>query len=82
MQEELTKCQKMLEERYLDKLKSKEDDTIYLSIGMGANSFGFEEEIMEYLEAHPDATLQELDQYAEQFFPELVVEGDDDEDTE
>lgn len=76
MQQELTQGQKMLMDRYFDKVQSDEDRMILLSVGMGANSFGFEDEIMAYLDAHPDATLQELDEYAEQFFPELVVEDD------
>lgn len=76
MKHNLTKCQKRLLDRYLNKVQSKEDRMFLLTVGMGANNFGFEEEIMEYLDAHPDATLQELDEYAAQFFPELVVEDD------
>gem|GEM_PF-6932304 len=49
---------------------------ILLSVGMGAREFGFEKEIMEYLHSHPYATLQELDDFAAPFFPEIVIEGD------
>lgn len=41
---------------------------------MGAKEFGFEDEIIEYLNAHPHATLQDLDSYAKPFFPEIVEE--------
>lgn len=78
MEHSLTECQKILIDRYLDGLESKKDEMMFLRVGMGANSFGFEDEIMKYLDAHPDATLQELDEYAEQFFPELVVDGEED----
>jgi len=79
MQYELTKCQQLLTDKYLDGVKSKKDEMMFLSVGMGANSFGFEEKIIDYLNLHPKATLQELDQYAKQFFPELVIEDDEDE---
>lgn len=74
----MTECQKMLIDRYVkeDCPVSKKDRMILLGVGMGAKEFGFEDEIIAYLNAHPNATLKELDEYAEPFFPEIVIEDD------
>ena len=75
MKNGLTKLQQMLVDRYAPNgLKSKEDSATLLFVGIGAREFGFEEEIMEYLDSHPHATLQELDAFSEPFFPEIVEE--------
>lgn len=77
MKNGLTELQQMLVERYVkDGPLSKQDSMILLAVGMGAKEFGFEDEIMAYLETHPYATLKELDDFADPFFPELVVEED------
>ncbi len=77
MKNGLTKLQQMLVDRYVkNESVSKQDSMILLSVGMGAREFGFEKEIMEYLHSHPYATLQELDDFAAPFFPEIVIEGD------
>lgn len=71
----MTQLQQMLIEKYAkDGPASKADSMILLSVGMGAKEFGFEDEIIEYLNAHPHATLQDLDSYAKPFFPEIVEE--------
>lgn len=69
----------MLVRKYADKIESKSDKMILLAVGMGANSFGFEQEIMEFLSETPEATFQELHEYAAQFFPEIEIVDDDDE---
>ena len=74
MREDLTPCQEILLERYSGQIKSEEEKMIMLSVGMGAKEFGFETEIIEYLESHPRATLKELDSFAAAFFPEIVEE--------
>ena len=77
MKNGLTKLQKILVERYVKEGPlSKQESMILLAVGMGAKEFGFEEEIIEYLQSHPSATLQELDDFAEPFFPEIVEEDD------
>ena len=77
MKNGLTKLQHMLVERYVkDGPLRKQDSMILLAVGMGAKEFGFEEEIMEYLQSHPYSTLQELDAFAEPFFPEIIIEDD------
>ena len=75
MKNGLTKLQQMLAERYVnDEPLSKDDSMILLSVGMGAKAFGFEDEVIEYLETHPHSTLKELDDFAAPFFPEIVEE--------
>lgn len=75
----MTECQERLLEKYAGKAESKRDEMALLAVGMGANSFGFEAEIMDFLEKYPKATLQELEEYAKQFFPEIEI-SDDEED--
>lgn len=71
----MTQLQQMLIEKYAENgPASKEDSMILRSVGMVAREFGLEEEIIEYLRSHPDATLQELYAFAAPFFPELVME--------
>jgi len=82
MVQEMTECQKLLLKKYAGKAESKRDEMALLAVGMGANSFGFEVEIMDFLEKYPKATLQELEEYAEQFFPEIEIVNDDDLDDE
>ena len=73
----VTRLQQMLIEKYAkDGPASKEDSMILLSVGMGAKEFDFEDEIIAYLDKHPNATLKELDEYAEPSFPEIVIEDD------
>lgn len=70
----MTQLQMMLLEKYAkDEPWSKKESMVLLSVGMGAREFGFEEEIIAYLNAHPNATLQELDEYAAPFFPEIII---------
>ena len=77
MKNDLTKLQQLLVERYVkNEPVSKQDRMVLLSVGMGAKEFGFEDEVMEYLQSHPYATLEELDAFAEPFFPEIVIEDD------
>jgi len=77
MSQEMTECQKMLVRKYADKIESKSDEMVLLAVGMGANSFNFEQEIMEFLSQRPEATLQELDEYARRFFPEIEIVDDE-----
>lgn len=75
MKNSLTKLQQMLVDRYIkNEPVSKQDSMILLAVGMGAREFRFEEEVIEYLNSHPHATLQELDAFAEPFFPKIVEE--------
>ena len=77
MKNDLTKLQQLLVEMYVkNEPVSKQDRMVLLSVGMGAKEFGFEDEVMEYLQSHPYATLEELDDFAAPFFPEIVIEDD------
>ena len=78
----MTQCQQMLLDKY--KVNSEEDKMIMMAVGIGAKEYDFEEEVMEFLTSHPEATLKELYDFAKPFFPELVIVDDDemDEDDE
>lgn len=73
----MTRLQQMLIDKYPPEgVERKADEMVLLAVGMGAKEFGFEDEIIAYLEDHPSATLQELDAFAKPFFPEIVIEED------
>ena len=74
----MTECQKLLLEKYAGKVESKRDEMALLAVGMGAKSFEFEQEVVDFLRSHPSAPLEELAEYAEQFFPEIVISDDED----
>lgn len=77
MSHEVNAYQQLLLDRYLDMAKNEQDRGVLIGLGIGPKEYGFEGEMLEYLEKHPDATLQELDDYAAGFYPELIVEDDD-----
>lgn len=74
----------MMIERYSGKIETKEDEMNATAVFLGASAYDFEEEVMEFLTSHPEATLKELYDFAKPFFPELVIVDDDemDEDDE
>lgn len=75
MADELTEYQRLLLDRFLPTAQEKEKGTLF-ALGAGPKEFGFEREMLEYLQSHPYVTLQELDDFAEPFFPEIVIEDD------
>lgn len=77
MEEDMTQCQELLLSRYQKKIKDKRDEMTMLAVGMGAHSFEFEDEIIQFLNDHPEATIQELGEYAKPFFPELEITDDE-----
>lgn len=74
----LTEYQQLLMDRYAGTAQSKFEEGCLISLLLGPKEYGFEEEMMSYLNAHPDASITELDKYADQFFPEIeIVDGDE-----
>ncbi len=82
MAEEFTEYQKLLLDRYLEDSLTERERGILIGVGIGPKEFGFEDEMMDFLHNNPDATLQELDEYAKQFFPEIEIVDDDELDEE
>lgn len=79
----MTQLQRILIDKYAPNgPKCKQGRMALLSIGMGAREYGFENEILEYLKVHPYATLRELEDFAEPFFPEIEIVDDDEMDEE
>lgn len=82
MKEEVSAYQQLLLDRYSAKVETYEEKMLLIEIGIGPKEYGFEDEMMEYLRNHPNASLQEVQNYAEPFFPELEIVDDDDLDEE
>lgn len=78
----LTEYQQLLMDRYAGTAQSKFEEGCLISLLLGPKEYGFEEEMMGYLNDHPDASIVELDEYSDQFFPELEVVDDDELDDE
>lgn len=75
MEDGLTEYQQRLVDRYLPHVKETEKGLLF-GLAAGPKEFGFENEMLAFLMENPEATLSEIEEYAEQFFPELVVEDD------
>ena len=73
MEERFTEYQTLFFERFFHQRK---DENVGLMFGLcvGPKEFGFEREMLDYLKAHPHATLEELEEFSKPFFPELVEE--------
>ena len=72
MDEVFTEYQQMLLDKFLPSMSEK-DRGLLFALGAGPKEFGFEQEMLDYLKAHPNATLQELDDFAAPFFLEIVI---------
>ncbi len=77
---ELTEYQQLLMDRYAGTAENKYEEGSLISLFLGPKEYGFEAEMMEYLNGHPNASIAELDRYSDQFFPELEIVDDDEED--
>jgi len=80
--DDLTEYQKLLLSRYLHEDITEYERGLLIALGLGPKEFGYEPEMLEWLKAHPNASLKETFDHDSELAPELVVEGDDDEDTE
>ena len=70
MAEKFTEYQNLFFDRFLPERKDSEIGLMF-ALCAGPKEFGFEPEMLEYLRSHPYATLEELDDFAAQFFPEI-----------
>ena len=75
MEESFTEYQKLFLDRFLPAKKDGEIGLMF-ALGAGPKEFGFEPEMLEYLQTHPHATLKELEDFSMPFFPEIVEEED------
>ena len=73
----LTEYQQLLMEKYAGTAGSKFEEGCLISLLLGPKEYGFEDEMMHYLTAHPGASIIELDHYSGQFFPELEIVDDE-----
>ena len=75
MDEKFTEYQQLLLDTFLPTMR-EQDKGLLFALGAGPKEFGFEQDMLDYLKAHPQATLQELNDFAAPFFPEIVIEED------
>lgn len=73
MDKELTEYQQLLLDKFLPTMQ-EQDKGLLFALGAGPKEFGFEQDVLNYLKTHPHATLQELNDFASPFFPEIVIE--------
>lgn len=78
----LTEYQQLLMDRYAGTAANKFEEGCLISLLLGPKEYDFEAEMLEHLKAHPNASIVELDEYADQFFPELEIVDDDELDGE
>lgn len=73
MDKKLTEYQQLLLDKFLPTMQ-EQDKGLLFALGAGPKEFGFEQDVLNYLKTHPHATLQELNDFASPFFPEIVIE--------
>lgn len=78
----MRKYQKILMERYDRSSLDKLDKMLLDDMCTIPSENGFEEEMLEWLEEHPNATLQEVAAYEDSFLEPLEIVGDDELDDE
>lgn len=79
MENEDTEYQKLIFERYLDQLETDKDRGNMISLVLSPTQHGYEQEMLEWLNAHPDATFQEAVAREEELRPPIEIYDDEDE---
>lgn len=72
----------ILYKRFRSQCKDKEEVTTLVCVALMAEQYDVEEETRNYLDEHPTASLQELDEYLLSIIPPLEIVDDDDYDDE
>lgn len=76
--EQESEYQKILMERYESQVKDKLDQTALRALYNDPQWEGYEDEMLEWVKAHPDATLEELLRFDFSFYEPLeIVDGDE-----
>lgn len=76
----MTDYQKRLIDKYLQKASDGHERGVLLSLGIAPKYFDLEDEMSQYIDEHPDATLAELDKYLLSIIPPLEIVDDEDAD--
>lgn len=74
----MTAYQKQLLDKYLPNAKNGHERGILLALGLAPKHFEMEDEMLQYINAHPDATISELDEYMLSILPPLEIVDDED----
>lgn len=79
MENEDTEYQKIVFDRYLHQIKTEEDKSDMIFLVIAPTEHGYEDEMLKWLNTHPDATFQEAVAYREQIRPPIEIYDDEDE---
>lgn len=74
---EWTELDEMLHKRFRNQCKDKEEVTTLACVALMAEQYDVEKETKAFLDEHPDASLQDLDEYLISIIPPLEVVDDD-----
>ena len=75
--EQESEYQKILMERYAPLAKDKLDRTALRALYNDSQEEGYEDEMLEWVKAHPDATFDELLHFDFSFYEPLEIVDDD-----
>ena len=75
--EQESEYQKILMERYAPLAKDKLDRTALRALYNDPQEEGYEDEMLEWVKAHPDATFDELLHFDFSFYEQLEIVDDD-----
>ena len=77
MKDHSTEYQDILKERFGNRELDQSDRLLLREISIVPGENGFQQEMLKWLKAHPNADLQELAEYEFRFLPPLEVVDDD-----
>jgi len=80
MEKENTEYQNLVMEKYLDEIETDRERGDMISLVISPTQHGYEEEMMEWMLAHPNATFQEAVAQEQKLRPPVVIVDDDEED--
>lgn len=82
MDKQETEYQRLIAERYGEYRNSYDDAATFRSLYTDPGEDGHEEEMLEFLKSHPNATFQEVLAYDNSFYVPIEIVPDDEIDSE
>ncbi|MBR5306079.1 MAG: hypothetical protein IKU47_04065 [Oscillospiraceae bacterium] len=81
MRKPVTEYQKLLQKKYGKEYQGKDEgEEFYTYMFLAPGQYGVEEDVIEFINSHPDATIEELLAFVDTVIPDIEVVDEDVED--
>ena len=81
MRKPVTEYQKLLQKKYGNKYQDKDEgEEFYTYMFLAPGQYDVEEDVIEFINSHPDATIEELLEFVDTVIPNIEVVDEDVED--